>query len=232
MSKDKITVKEMKHDGLVDAVATTTTFMRKYRGVFFILGGVVIIVAVIIAAVISHSASVKEKAEQALNQARSRDQLQAVYEEYPDTPSAPLALIQLGAVQYDGNEYVQALESYQLFLKSYRAHRLADFARMGIAYCRESEGKWDAAIQEYRNIENAYPNSSLAAEAALNIGRCQARQGQIQIALISYRDVLERFPQSMYAALAREELVDLLYRSLRDENARTRVLNEEDKPKT
>ena len=213
MSGDKITVKEMKHDGLVDAVVTTATFMQKYRAAFLSLAVVVVIVAVAVAAYISHSSSRVKDAEQAWSRARSTDELRAVCEEYSDTPTAPLARIQLAAVQYDEKEFVPARESYQLFLKQYPRHRLAAFAQMGIAYCLEGEGELTAAIEEYGTLGKRYTGSSLLAEAGLNTGRCQVRLGQIQPAINSYREVIETFPQSMYAALAREELVHLLYRS-------------------
>ena len=210
---DKITVKEMKHDGLVDAAVTTASFMRNYRTVVLSLAGVVIIAVIVVAAYISHSSSLIENAEQSLSQARSKDDLRAVCEEYPDTPSAPLALIQLAAIQYDEKEFGPAGESYQLFLQQYPRHRLADFAQMGIAYSLEGKGEWAAAIEKYGAVGDLYPGSSLSAEADLNAGRCRVRLGRIQPAINSYREVIERFPRSMYAALAREELVQLLYRS-------------------
>jgi|GEM_PF-1020002 len=213
MSGDKITVKEMKHDGLVDAVVTTATFMQKYRTAFLSLAAAVVIVTIAIAAYISHSASRVKEAEQALILARSTVELQSVCEEYSDTPTAPLARIQLAAVHYDEKDFLQSRESYQIFLKQYPRHRLAPFALMGIAYCMESEREWAAAIDKYGTVGKLYPGSSLLAESGLNTGRCQVRMGEIQPAINSYREVIDTFPQSMYAALAREELVHLLYRS-------------------
>jgi len=72
---------------------------------FSVWQGVVIIAVIVVAAYISHSSSLIENAEQSLSQARSKDDLRAVCEEYPDTPSAPLALIQLAAIQYDEKEF-------------------------------------------------------------------------------------------------------------------------------
>jgi len=213
MSGEKISVKEMKHDGLVDAAVTTASFMRKYRVAFLSVAVIIVIVVIAVAAYISHSTSRVKAAEQAWSRARSTEELRAVCEEYSDTPTAPLARIQLAAVQYDEKEFVPARESYQIFLKQYPRHRLAAFAQMGIAYCLEGEGEWPGAIEEYGTLGKLYPGSSLLAEAGLNAGRCHARLGQVQSAINSYRGVIETYPQSMYAALAREELVHLLYRS-------------------
>lgn len=210
MSKDKITVKEMKHDGLVDAVVASASFMRRYRGAVLILVAVVVVVVVVLTAVSYHEASAITAAADELSRVRSKEDLRAVYQQYPETPSAPLALVQLGAVLYDDSEFEEARDSYQLFLKRYPQHPLSAFARMGISYCLESEEKLEEAIAGYGRIGEVYPASSLVAEAGVNIGRCQARLGRRQDALMAYRVVIERFPRSMYAGLAREELVHLL----------------------
>ena len=87
---------------------------------------------------------------------------------------------------------------------------------MGLAYCLESEGDWSGALEKYESLSKLYPGSSLVAEAGLNAGRCRVHLTQVQLAITSFQKVIERFPRSMYAALAREELVSLLYRSQKD----------------
>ncbi len=206
----KITVKEMKHDGLVDAVATTATFMQRYQVAFIALSVILVLAVVVFAAVFYHAASRVEKGESDLSQARSKEDLRAVFDQFPNTPSGALALIQLAAVLYDEGEFDQAEETYQLFISKYPEHPLAAFAQMGVAYCLESKGKLEEAVAGYGLIESRYPASSLVPEAGVNRGRCLAGLGRNNEALESYRSVIERFPQSMFAGLAREELVSLL----------------------
>ncbi|MFH1039219.1 MAG: tetratricopeptide repeat protein [PVC group bacterium] len=206
----KITVKEMRHDGLVDAVATTASFMRRYRAAALVLGIILVAGAVIFAAVSYHTAGTIARAETELGAARSREDLRAVFDRYPDTPAAPLALIQLAAALYDAGEFDQARDTYRLFIGRYAAHRLAPFAQMGAAYCLESAGKLEEALAGYGRIGERYPGSSLEPEAGVNRGRCLVRLGRYDEALEAYRSVIERFPRTMYAGLAREELVSLL----------------------
>lgn len=210
---NKITVKEMKHDGLVDAAVTTASFMRVHRSAFLILAIIIVVGAAVVAAFVSHSTSLIDKSTLALSQARTKEDLLKVFEEYSETPSAPLAVISLASLQYNEGEFGSARESYQKFLKHYPDHSLAGFAEMGAGFCLESEGELEAAVDKYEGVINLYPNSSLGAEAALNVARCRVGLGRFQDAIASCREVIENYPQSLYAALAREELVHLLYLS-------------------
>ena len=114
---------------------------------------------------------------------------------------------------YRRDEPAAAFGDYELFLKKYPSHRLAAFARMGIGYCREDEGKWEEAIQAYRTIASNYPASSLIPESLVAVARCLSRLDRIPEAINSYREVISQYPRSAYARVAREEMVDLLSRN-------------------
>ncbi len=207
----KITVKEMKHDGLVDAVASTASFFERHRLPLIILA-VAAVGAAVVFGVSSYRVSNRmTAAAQSLSEAKNREDLEAVYRNYPETPSASLALIQAGAFAFSAGDYTAARDAYLLFREKYPEHTLADFAQMGIAASLEAEERWNEAIEAYRRVIAQYPDSARVPEAAFNQGRCWKNAGRLEEARRSFQELFERFPQSPYAFLARDEVAALGY---------------------
>ncbi len=211
MSAKRVSVKEMKHDGLVEAVASTATFLERHRLLLIVLATVVVGVAVVIGWISYREASHRAAAARLLSEAQGREELQAVYGSYPDTPSAPLALIQAGALSFSEGDYAAARNSYRLFEERYPEHPLADFAQMGIAASLEAEGRWNEAVEAYRLLIVRYPDSARVPEAAFGQGRCWREADRPAEAREAFRQVYRQFQQSPYARLAREEEVALEY---------------------
>lgn len=211
MSGKKVTVKKMKHDGLVDAVASTASFFERHRLPLIILAAAAVGAAVVFGVSSYRVSSRKTAAARALSEAQTRQDLEAVYKNYPETPSGPLALIQAGAFSFSAGDYTASRNAYLLFRERYPEHTLADFAQMGIASSLEAEGRWNEAIEAYRQVIAQYPGSARVAEAAFNQGRCWREAGRLADARRSFQEVFERFPQSPYAFLARDEWAALGY---------------------
>lgn len=207
----KVTVKEMKHDGLVDAVATTATFFERHRGPLIILAVAVVAAAVTFSVISYRTTSRDRSAVREFSAAGSIEEMVAVYESYPRTPTAPLALIQAGAFAFREGEYGPARNYYLLFRENYPEHILAGFAQMGIAASLAAEGRWDEALAAYDRLISSYPDSALVPRAYFNRGRCLRQAGESEQARREFQMVFERFPQSPYAFLAREEWVALAY---------------------
>ncbi len=211
MTGKKVTVKEMKHDGLVDAVAASASFFERHRLPLLILGAAAAAAAIVIALFAYRSTGRTAAAVRELSAARTFEELAAVYENYPQTPSAPLALVQAGAFAFTEGEYGPARNYYLLFRENYPGHILAGFAQMGIASTLEAEGRWDEALAAYDRLAAVYPDSALVPQAAFNRGRCLREAGRPEEARREFKMVFERFPQSPYAFLARDEWVALGY---------------------
>jgi len=208
---EKITLKEMKHDGLVDAVATTATFFERHRLPLLILAVLLVTAAVVFGLFSSRASGRRAEAARLLNEAESRTDLENVYENFPETSSAPLALLRAGALAFSAEDYAAARAAYLLFLEKYPRHHLADFSQMGVAASLEAEERWGEAIDAYREMFARYPGSVRIPEAAFNQGRCWQAAGRPGEARQAFQQVYERFPQSPYAFLAREEWVALGY---------------------
>ncbi len=211
MSGKKVTVKEMKHDGLVDAVAASASFFERHRLPLMILGAAVAATAIVIALLAYRSTGRTAAAARELSSARTVEELAAVYENYPETPSAPLALVQAGAFAFAEGEYGPARNYYLLFREGYPEHILAAFAQMGVASTLEAEGRWDEALAAYDRLAAVFPDSALVPQAAFNRGRCLRAAGRRDEARREFKAVFERYPQSPYAFLARDEWVSLGY---------------------
>ncbi len=201
----------MKRDGLVDAVATTASFFDRYRRPLVILAAAVAVAAVVFAFFSYRATSQAVAAVGAFSTARTVEELAAIYENYPRTPTAPLALIQAGAFAFNRGEYPLARNYYLLFQENYPGHILADYAQMGIASSLEAESRWDEALKAYDRLAALYPDSVLVAQTHFNRGRCRRAAEDIEGARQEFQLVFERFPQNPYAFLAREEWVALGY---------------------
>lgn len=211
MAAKRVTVKEMKRDGLVDAVVTTASFFDRYRRPLVVLAAAVAVAAVIFAVFSYRASSRAVAAVGAFSTARTVEELTAVYENYPQTPTAPLALIQAGAFAFNRGEYSPARNYYLLFQENYPGHILADYAQMGIAASLEAESRWDEALEAYDRLAALYPDSVLVAQAHFNRGRCLRAAEDTEGARREFQTVFERYPQNPYAFLAREEWVALGY---------------------
>ena len=206
MAKSKVTRKGLRHDGLTDAVFSFTLHFQKYRKVYVSLLALIVIGAIFTGVFIQHRSRRVTQAERLLARARSPLDLEKVYTDYPETKSAPLALLLLADVLYGEGQYREARERYGLFGKKFPQHEFAPLALMGVAYSLESEGTWDDAVSGYRQVGQVFPQSFLVAEALFNIGRCQIQLGRPEEAMSVYEEVLTLYPQSSYVRLAAEQL--------------------------
>ena len=228
MSHDKISYKEMRHDRLVDIASTTASSFSRHRKVYLTILVLILIGAGVVSTVFYNRSSSREEAAVLLSRARTAPAMKDVFERYPDSPAAPLALISAGNIFYREDKTAEAAESYRLFLDKFPRHQLASFARMGVGYCRESDGDWMEAEQSYRRVIDDYPDSSLIPEARVNIGRCLVRLNRIPEALSVYRQVVQEHPQSGYARIAREEMVALVSAEKQKEEKTDQVPEEEE----
>ncbi len=141
--------------------------------------------------------------------ARSAQELEAVVADYGSTPSAPLALLQLGKASYDMGNYNGAMTHYERFADRYADHELASVAEVGLIHCREARGELQAAEAAFKAFVAADPKHFLAATAQLGQGRCLEQLGRFDDARIVYEDMVANRGDSMWGDRATEQLESL-----------------------
>ncbi len=197
------------HEGGIPEIEQVKTFWRDH-------GTHITIVAAVIAAVVfgtnmvrSHKRRAVADASAQLAAARSVQDLEAIVADYGSTPSAPLALLQLGKAAYDMGNYNGAMTYYESFADRYADHELASVAEVGLIHCREARGELEAAEAAFQAFATADPKHFLAATALLGQARCLEQLGRFDDARIVYEDLVATRGDSMWGDRAAEKLETL-----------------------
>ncbi|MCL1856517.1 MAG: tetratricopeptide repeat protein [Kiritimatiellaeota bacterium] len=157
----------------------------------------------------------ESKAAIAYASVRSAEDMEAVIANHANSPVAPLAELRLASDYYHRQQYDQALDMYDGFLKKHAKHEFAPIATMGRAHTLEATGKFDAALPIYLQFIAEHPESYLARVATLGTARIAAFQGRKDDARIILDRMLAEYANtpwgdeanSLLAALPRLEFV-------------------------
>ncbi len=141
--------------------------------------------------------------------ARTAQDLEAVVADYGSTPSAPLALLQLGKAAYDMGNYSGAMPHYQGFMDRYSDHELASVAELGVIHCREAGGDIQGAEAAFKAFADARPDHFMAPTARLGQARCMEQLGRFDDARIIYEDMVAARSDSVWGDRAAEQLEGL-----------------------
>ena len=169
---------------------------------------VLIGLAIALAAVLGYGAyknykqSTAMRASQMLMSSRSAEQLQQVINQYPSTPSAPIAMLTLAAEQFRAGQYDLAQLTYGQFKQQFPQHPMAAAADLGKAQCLEASGQIDQALAAYEAFAAANPAHFLTASAIFGKGRCLAQMGRYADAKAVYEDYVAANPESGWVPLA------------------------------
>ena len=144
---------------------------------------------------------------QMLARAQTPEELQAIATGYGSTPSAPLALLTLGAHAFADGDYERAQEIYRNFLQRYPKNLMSPVAEYGAAACLEAVGQIEAAFDAYARFATAHPDHYLAAGATLARGRCLEQQGRLDDARTIYEDFIAGHPDSGWLGQAKDALL-------------------------
>lgn len=181
--------------------------VRKYGPMAALaLAAVLVVVLVVIFQRYRAETEVNTASERFLN-AQSAEQFQAIVDDHPDTPTAPMALLALAAERYREGRFDMAETHYRQFMERYPNHMMQPAAELGLAYCEEGAGRLDNALSAFRSFAERYPNHYLMAQARLSEARILALQAQYDDARAIYEQFLDE-PDSPWRAQAR---TDLLY---------------------
>jgi TolA-binding protein len=139
------------------------------------------------------------KADAALMTAFDIGALQAVLDNYPSTPSGPLALMELAKEQFNAGQVDVAEALYSRFSKDYEGHELADQASLNLITCKMAKGQYADAHRLYGEFAQMHADSYLTPAALMGQARCLESLGQLEEAQIAYEDVIVNYPNTVWA---------------------------------
>ncbi|MDP3597560.1 MAG: tetratricopeptide repeat protein, partial [Nitrospirota bacterium] len=146
------------------------------------------------------SASDPQKADHALKEAITR--YRQVVDQYPRTPSAPLALYHLGNTLVQTNELSAAIEAYQRFLMLYGSNpSMVGLVQQRLAYVYLLKGDRDLAAKALTAILET-PGTLNRDQALFELARLEESQSRPEGALAHYQELIKTYPSSPFASEA------------------------------
>jgi TolA-binding protein len=133
-----------------------------------------------------------------------------IADEYPRTPSAPLALFGLGNALIETNELDAAIDAYKRFLSTYASNTaLAGLVQQKLGYAYLLKGDRDQAVRSYSTILDS-PGSMNRDQAMFELARLEESQFQLEGASKRYQELIKTYPNSPLASEAaiREKILD------------------------
>ncbi len=155
------------------------------------------------------SASDPQKADHALKEAITR--YRQVVDQYPRTPSAPLALYHLGNTLVQTNELSAAIEAYQRFLMLYGSNpSMAGLVQQRLAYVYLLKGDRDLAVKALTGILET-PGTLNRDQALFELARLEESQSRPEGALAHYQELIKTYPSSPFTSEAtiRTKIMDV-----------------------
>ena len=136
---------------------------------------------------------------------------QQIVDEYPRTPSAPLALFGLGNALIETNQVDSAIEAYKRFLSTYSSNMsLASLVQQKLAYAYLTKGDHAQATAAYSAVLDS-PGSLNRDQALFELARMEEGLSRRQEALQRYQELIKTYPKSPFAneAAIREKILDI-----------------------
>ena len=155
------------------------------------------------------SASDPQKADHALKEAITR--YRQVVDQYPRTPSAPLALYHLGNTLVQTNELSAAIDAYQRFLMLYGSNpSMAGLVQQRLAYVYLLKGDRDLAVKALTGILET-PGTLNRDQALFELARLEESQSRPEGALAHYQELIKTYPSSPFTSEAtiRTKIMDV-----------------------
>lgn len=122
-----------------------------------------------------------------------------VVEEYPRTPTAPLALFNLGNALLQANEVDAAIEAYKRFVLMYGSNvSLLGLVHQKLGYAYLLKGDRDQAAKAYSTVLEI-PGSLNRDSALFELARLEESQSRPEGALAHYQDLMKTYPNSPFA---------------------------------
>lgn len=182
--------------------------LAKEHGQSVLIGlGIAVAIVLGVGAYRNYQRSIALRSSQMLLGARTPEQIQQVIQQYPSTPTAPIAQLTLAGAYFDASQFDLARLAYDQFLQRYPAHPMRQSAELGRAQCLEASEQWEQAIGAFDAFVAAYSNHYLTALAYMGKARCYTQQGLFREAKAVYEDFIAAHPQSRWLPLAENAMI-------------------------
>ena len=135
-----------------------------------------------------------------------------VVTDYPESKRRGESLYAMGATQEEVGDFAAAGATYDIFLKEFADHELADEVRMRKAETLLQGGQVDEAAKLFQQVA-AVPDFAFADHATFRQGECLFRQEKFAAAGDLFAAVATKFPQSTYAVEATMRAGQAYYRA-------------------
>ena len=125
-----------------------------------------------------------------------------VVEQYPRTPTAPLALFNLGNALLQDNQVDAAIEAYKRFVLMYASNgSLLGLVHQKLGYAYLLKGDRDQAAKAYSSILEI-PGSLNRDHALFELARLEENQSRPEGALAHYQELMKTYPNSPFTSEA------------------------------
>jgi outer membrane protein assembly factor BamD (BamD/ComL family) len=155
------------------------------------------------------SANDPQKADHALKEAIAK--YRQIVDEYPRTPTAPLALYHLGNTLVQANELSAAIEANQRFLMLYGSNpSMVGLVQQRLAYLYLLKGERDQAVKALTAILET-PGTLNRDQALFELARLEESQSRPEGALAHYQELIKNYPNSPFTSEAtiRTKIMDV-----------------------
>lgn len=235
---NRLTKEEIKQDKFVDVVLQSYAFLQDNLRALIIVAGVVIVAVGGYAAYHQNQESRRAEAAAALNQATEayqtaeeslfdsarlaegeealktvQPQLQAVFQQHPNTAFADKARYQYAKTLYYQGDYAGARTQFKAIIDTHQPENAiySLYAQKAIGNCYEQEGDYAQAIAAYQTRKfPATPNVSpeirryVLANAKFHQALCYEKQGDVDTARATYQEILDEFRSTLEEGIAQK----------------------------
>jgi tetratricopeptide (TPR) repeat protein len=218
--KKKITKKEIKQDGLINAYAQVTSYYYENKKYISYALTAIVVIAIATYVYINNRRANNEKAASeiakvyaiydgaASNNAQYKTAIDGIPERgimglknivdnYGGTESGELARFYLANSYFGLHQYDEALKCYDDFSggdKFLQASALA-----GVGACYESKGEFAKAASAYEKAVGKYSSNATSPDYMNSAARCYGRSGEKEKAVTLYKRLKKEFPTSAFA---------------------------------
>jgi len=128
------------------------------------------------------------------NTTASVGHLKTLIEHFPKSPHAPLALSELGRLQYEAKELKPAWQTLQAFVQSFPAHAQRPKVEYYLGWIALDQGQEAEAEKHFQVVVTSYPRDTLAPDAALQLGLVQVSQEKYKEARQTFERLMKTYP--------------------------------------
>lgn len=138
------------------------------------------------------------EANQMYADAKNAEAWQKIVDQYPETPSAALSLLQLANDSLEKNDFKKAEPFYSSFLQKFPDHFATPSVEFAYASVLEAQGKQEEATSLLQKIVNQSPPHPFTEGASLRLAKTYIAQDQIELARETLNRSLEQSTSPTY----------------------------------